>query len=731
MKKTAYISLFIVAISLFTLYVNSVKNSRVQELSTEIKKDYKHQFNAVLLEYQSTTELVFNSIINKEEILFLQKKALDSQTPQERDIYRQKLYKKLNSLYKNLKTFGIKQLHFHFPDTTSFLRFHKPKKYGDNLKNIRHSLLLANTQLQRISGFEEGRIFNGFRYVYPMIYNNEHVGSVELSIGFNAIQKISKDIYKTYQYMILDKDIIDKKLFNSERSNYKKSYLSDNFYHESNSFINYETEKIENADMVSYQLFQKINKKVKTVLKKDELKKYANFVKFMKIDDEYYFVTFLPIKNLKNTNTGYIISYGFADEYKENNSTYIKRLFIGYFIILLLFLLVYKIDISNININEITKKERDSALKSSKAKSEFLANMSHEIRTPLNVILGFIDILKDEDHGRKSIEYINIIENSSKNLQSIIEDILDFSKIESGKLAIDKINFNVVDEIESTILLFKNSCVEKDIDLILNLDSSIPQLINTDPLRLRQIIINLISNAIKFTTPHKKINIDISYKNNNLYVSVEDEGKGIAADKLDYIFTSFSQEDNSTTREYGGTGLGLSISSKLVKLLGGVLKVESVVDEGSRFYFSIPADRVDITQKTDSKRKQKLFTNTKILLVEDNKANQAFMKITLKKMNIEFSIANDGLEAIELFNKESFDAILMDENMPNMSGIEATKEILIIEKKSNLTHTPIIALTANALKGDRERFLEAGMDEYLTKPVNKESLNTILNKFIN
>ena len=377
--------------------------------------------------------------------------------------------------------------------------------------------------------------------------------------------------------------------------------------------------------------------------------------------------------------------------------------------------------------------------KANKVKSEFLANMSHEIRTPLNAILGFIDLLKEENKGRKSNQYVSIIDDSSKSLLKIIEDILDFSKIENGKLDIDMVDFHAKSEFEMIAHLFDARCLQKNISLAINIDKNLPQNIYSDPFRIKQILSNLLSNAIKFTPEGKNIIVDINYKDNLLNISVKDEGIGISHDKRKHIFEAFSQEDNSTTRNYDGTGLGLTISSELVKLLGGELKLKSEVGLGSEFYFSIPV-RVGKDIKIDIADETKLDSyNKTILLVEDNKANQKFMKVLLKKMDLEFEIANDGLEAIDMFMKScsnkddktsKYDAILMDENMPNLNGIEATKHILEYEKKYSLKHTPIIALTANALKGDRERFLEAGMDEYMTKPVNKKKLEEILVKFL-
>ncbi|MEA3290048.1 MAG: ATP-binding protein [Campylobacterota bacterium] len=376
-------------------------------------------------------------------------------------------------------------------------------------------------------------------------------------------------------------------------------------------------------------------------------------------------------------------------------------------------------------------KAKDEAENATKSKSEFLANMSHEIRTPLNAIVGFVDILKDENIDDKSLEYVNIIDKSSHSLLRIIEDILDFSKIESGKLNIEKIYFDPYDQFKIITDLFGAKCSNQDITLNVNIDDTLPLSIKSDPLRIKQVISNLLSNAIKFTESKKGIFVNISYSDGYLIVSIKDDGKGIPNDKLTHIFEAFSQEDNSTTRKYGGTGLGLAISSSLIKLLGGELKVRSELGIGSEFYFSIPAEYGEKLSKTDTLvNKNYKFNNQKLLVVEDNKSNQIFMKVVLNKLNLKFDFANDGIEAIEMYKKNKYSLILMDENMPNMNGIEATRQILNYEEENKLIHIPIVALTANALKGDRERFLDAGMDEYLTKPLDKNKLILILNQFI-
>lgn len=364
-----------------------------------------------------------------------------------------------------------------------------------------------------------------------------------------------------------------------------------------------------------------------------------------------------------------------------------------------------------------------------RTKSDFLANMSHEIRTPLNALIGFVDILKEGESDIQRQKYFDIINNSGQDLLTIINDILDFSKIESGKLEIEYVPINPIIPFKDAQLLFFEKAKERDIKLKLSINSEFPKYVFGDAVRIKQIISNLISNAIKFTPEHGNVSIGLNYDNNALHCSVKDSGIGIDKKNQSKIFDSFSQEDSSTTRKYGGTGLGLSISSKLVSLLGGELKLKSEIGIGSEFYFSIPLEIADeIKEEKVQIDEHKLEGH--VLVVEDNKSNQLFMEVILKKMDLTFEIVNNGEEAVELFKISKFDLILMDENMPIMNGIEATKRILDIEKENNLTHTPIIAITANAIKGDRDRFIEAGMDEYIVKPVNKKKLNDVLNRFL-
>ncbi len=389
-----------------------------------------------------------------------------------------------------------------------------------------------------------------------------------------------------------------------------------------------------------------------------------------------------------------------------------------------------KLEISHSKIMA-AKAEAEQA---SRSKSEFLANMSHEIRTPLNAINGFISLLKESETDKEKLSYLNIVNNSSSSLLQIINDILDFSRIESGKLIIEELDFDPKKELIGMSDLFKLKAVEKDIRLYIDVCEKLPATLHGDVLRLKQIFSNLLSNAIKFTEDRGTIVCKVAYEEGRLFLDVKDNGIGIPEEKKTVIFESFTQADGSTVRKYGGTGLGLAISANLAKLLGGELKVESKEGVGSRFFFSAPFSSVQ-EKDNDEKKTEKVEVeeSTEVsveaveekvkglkghtLVVEDNEANQMFIGIVLRGAGLTYDTANNGLEAIEMFRSGKYELILMDENMPKLNGIGATKEILQIERDEGLEHTPIMALTANALVGDRQIFLDAGMDDYLAKPL--------------
>ena len=389
-------------------------------------------------------------------------------------------------------------------------------------------------------------------------------------------------------------------------------------------------------------------------------------------------------------------------------------------------------ELQSLNQNlELKIQERTQSLEiATRAKSDFLANMSHEIRTPLNGIIGFIDILYKAEKDAKKSEQLTIVKESGNLLLHIINDILDFSKIESNKMSIEKIPVNLHDIFTHVVDLFFSKAKERDINIQLTIDKGLPLQSLGDSTRLKQILSNLLSNAIKFSYEHTQIQVNISYleDEDKLYCEVIDEGKGISPEHSKNIFRSFEQADSSVTRIHGGTGLGLSISKSLVELMGGEIGLESELEKGSKFYFTIKLFEVlESIHVSPIESVEDIKFSGKVLIVEDNKTNQMLLSMLLDDLELDIDVANDGLEAVEAVKKETYDVILMDENMPNMNGKEATKIIRSLESSKD---TPIIAVTANALKGDKEKFLASGMNDYIAKPIDADELTIILSKYL-
>ena len=387
------------------------------------------------------------------------------------------------------------------------------------------------------------------------------------------------------------------------------------------------------------------------------------------------------------------------------------------------------IELEEVNKNLIHKNmELDKAKKRSEdasaAKSRFLANMSHEIRTPLNGIVGAAELSQQCTNTKDMAEYNDIIISSSKSLMDIINDILDFSKIESGKLSIEKKSTDIPDLLKSIYALMVQVAKEKSLSLEFNIPEGMHPYWETDEVRLRQILINLLGNAIKFTKDGT-VSLDVMVNEDVLEFSVHDTGVGIAGERLNSIFEEFEQEDTSTTRKFGGTGLGLAISKQLSLLLGGDLKVISKLNHGSTFTLRLHLKR---SQETISRITKKLhsFHQERILLCEDNKTNQLIASKVLKKLGLQVDVANDGSEGLNLYKKNDYQLILMDMQMPVMDGLEAARAI-----RNENQDIPIIALTANVTMEDNELCKNAGMNAFLTKPLNTDLLSTELDKWLN
>jgi signal transduction histidine kinase/CheY-like chemotaxis protein len=381
--------------------------------------------------------------------------------------------------------------------------------------------------------------------------------------------------------------------------------------------------------------------------------------------------------------------------------------------------------IRRLNISE--KKATEAA----QLKENFMANMSHEIRTPMNAIIGFTSLLQKKQLDKEAKEYVETIHHSGENLLTIINDVLDLSKIEAGMMRIESVPFNLMKIVDGIETMFSEKLKEKELAFTADVDESVPKWLMGDAVRLNQILVNLVGNSVKFTRKGsillKVIRKETSAEHINLQFIVRDTGIGMNKEKLTHIFERFNQAEDTITRTYGGSGLGLAIVKDLVELQQGQIEVESKPESGSTFYVTLPyklAKEMDVAEDYE-KHFVSSGIKASILVVEDNEINQSLIRHLFNSWNLSYVLAVNGKEAVEILKHQRFDLILMDIQMPEMDGYTTTQ---LIRNELQL-HTPVIAMTAHALAGEKEKCISSGMNDYLSKPIREEQLHDMISMY--
>ncbi len=838
--QIGFLAFFLLSAGLLTLLNCHVFSQKRDAYYFLLKAEINTAYGVITSFHAETAQTVFDTYINKPEILDLYQHA-NSKDDGIRNAVRKTLLAKLGPLYERLKLRNVRRLQFHLPNSESFLRFHRPDKYGDSLKGVRYSVEKASAERIVISGFEEGRVFSGFRNIFPLIRKGEFLGSVEISMESKDMgRRMEQQFHRRYAFVIR-RQLVEKKVFPDEQSNYRPSDLSDDYLYE--------------KDYTASDTLKAINTAIKPKVQ-EKLKAGEGFVVEAGGSDVAHLVVFYPVKNVQGSLSAYIVSYNedatIRGYYVQCMLTLVVSIAGMLIITVLLYLLVVDIsdrkraqetlkekehflqtifdgiqdpmhvidrdfkvmltnkkllEMKNVNqedirgqycykvyqgrtelceqcgakevfqagkpvslvktlplpdgtnryfevysfplsgengevvqVIEITRDithrknvEQDlilaleNAEESNRLKTAFLNNMSHEIRTPMNGILGFTELLKEADiTGEEMQEYIEIIEKSGHRLLSTINDIIDISRIEAGEVKITKKEVHLIQILEEQYQFFHLEAKAKGIELVL-----IPGLpdeeacLITDQRKLEGILINLIKNAIKFTHEGsitfgytKKMKNDASV----MEFFIKDTGIGIPQNKLQAVFRRFEQVDIGATKKYEGSGLGLAITQSYVEMLGGSIDVTSEEGVGSTFTFSLPlCDRLEEGGNPSEGIAEKplvSFQYLNVIVAEDDDVSRRLFRTIFHDAFRNIICTKTGKEVVDqLRENPDTDVILMDIRMPEMSGYDATREI----RKFN-GDVIIIAQTAFALSENRKEAMDAGCNDFITKPINKDLL---------
>lgn len=828
---------------------------------------FQENYESILLSVETLSNYIHGELLALPGLSEAVARLESATTDEAAEVERAALYQIVLPLYQRAVDANLKQLHFHSKESRSLLRMHRPEKFGDSLKGVRHTIDLANAEQRAVSAFEEGRIFNGYRFVYPLYHEGAHIGTVEVSFSSSALLEKLFEIHQNAQFgFLISKQVVKDVVFNDEQAQYQTSVFSEDYTEENNQFstsfitrsngfwdddnalklltdsFSRATSKANEDGVVSFK-YNGMHYKLASIPVKDILGHAVANVVAVEPSESLGLIakrakqshlaglgigailmlggTFLYFNWQKKTQEamrvnrrlqliaseipGVIYQFRYWPETGRASFPYASKGIKEVYGVTpeqvfedasLAFTVIHPDDAAMVNasieesartmerwfceyrvcfkdervewmqgnampqpmpdgsilwhgyINNITQQKeyermlRDARIQAEsaeEAKSRFLATMSHEIRTPMNAIIGLSDLLQSTELNAEQAEFVTTIIDSGNTLLELISDILDYSKIDAERLVLIESKFQLSEMIRKISGISQSLAKAKWVRFRVHESGKLPEHLIGDADRITQVILNLISNAVKFSDKGKQVDFYIHtspFENDRVMLEFEvvDHGIGIPKEDQKKIFEPFSQSAASMAGHYQGTGLGLSISARLSELMGGTLSCKSTVGSGSSFSFKVPLIEVE-DEKTALEQKSGAASlgsssegfsesNISILLVDDNPLNLKIANTMLGRMGLTADSAENGQEALSACLAKAYDLVLMDLRMPVMDGNKAAASIF--SQVAPEQCPSIVALTADVSEAKRKQCLSLGMDDYLTKPVKMQRLREVI-----